>query len=111
MRSGCAPCSIGRRRLRAVSEKLYLILAECKPLDPHYGKSARGVIHSSPHPAVAMLDSTRAGEAYRGISIVATVNDALCFTPTTALVGVAIQGGRSPPEWQELLRSCNSKSL
>jgi uncharacterized NAD-dependent epimerase/dehydratase family protein len=94
-----------------VSEKRYLILAEAKSHDPHYGKTARGVIHYSPHPVVAMLDSTRAGETYRGIPIVATVNDALCFNPTTALVGVATQGGRFPPEWRELLRSCISKGL
>src|SRR5688572_26469015 len=111
MRSGCAPCSIGRRRLRAVSEKRYLILAEGKSRDPHYGKTARGVIHYSPHPVVAMLDSTRAGETYRGVPIVATVNDALRFDPNTAIVGVATQGGRFPPAWRELLRTCISKGL
>jgi uncharacterized NAD-dependent epimerase/dehydratase family protein len=94
-----------------VSGKRYLILAEGKSGDPHYGKTARGVIHYSPYPVVAMLDSTRAGETYRGVPIVATVNDALCFNPTTALVGVATQGGRFPPEWRELLRSCISKGL
>jgi uncharacterized NAD-dependent epimerase/dehydratase family protein len=93
------------------SDKRYLILAEGKSGDPHYGKTARGVIHYSPHPVVAMLDSTRAGETYRGVPIVATVNDALCFNPTTALVGVATQGGRFPPAWRELLRTCISKGL
>jgi uncharacterized NAD-dependent epimerase/dehydratase family protein len=92
-------------------KKRYLILAEGKSGDPHYGKTARGVIHYTPHAVVAMLDSTRAGETYRGVPIVATVNDALCFNPTTALVGVATQGGRFPPEWRELLRSCISKGL
>ena len=48
-------------------------------------------------PVVAILDSTRAGETYDGIPIVGTVNDSLCFNPTTALVGVATQGGRFPP--------------
>jgi D-glutamate N-acetyltransferase len=92
-------------------KKRYLILAEGKSDDPHYGKTARGVIQYSPHPVVAMLDSTRAGETYRGVPIVATVNDALCFNPTTALVGVATQGGRFPPAWRELLRSCIAKGL
>jgi uncharacterized NAD-dependent epimerase/dehydratase family protein len=91
--------------------KRYLILAEGKSGDPHYGKTARGVIHYSPHPVVAMLDSTRAGETYRGVPIVATVDDALRFNPTTALVGVATQGGRFPPAWRELLRTCISKGL
>jgi uncharacterized NAD-dependent epimerase/dehydratase family protein len=94
-----------------VPEKRYLILAEGKSDDPHYGKTARGVIRYSPHPVVAMLDSTRAGEAYGGIPIVATVDDALRFEPTTAIVGVATQGGRFPPAWRELLRTCISNGL
>jgi uncharacterized NAD-dependent epimerase/dehydratase family protein len=94
-----------------VADKRYLILAEGKSGDPHYGKTARGVIRYSPHPVVAMLDSTRAGETDDGIPIVATVNDALAFNPTTAIVGVATQGGRFPPAWRELLRSCITNGL
>jgi len=94
-----------------VSEKRYLILAEGKSADPHYGKTARGVLEYGEEPVVAILDSTRAGETSGGIPIVASVNDALCFNPTTALVGVATQGGRFPPEWRELLKSCISKGL
>ena len=84
-------------------EKRYLILAEGKSADPHYGKTARGVLRYSPHLTVAILDSTRAGETQEGIPVVGAVNDALCFNPTTALVGVATQGGRFPPAWRELL--------
>jgi uncharacterized NAD-dependent epimerase/dehydratase family protein len=91
--------------------KRYLILAEGKSADPHYGKTARGVLRYSPQPTVAILDSTRAGETQDGIPLVASVNDALCFGPTTALVGVATQGGRFPPAWRELLRSCIAKGL
>jgi uncharacterized NAD-dependent epimerase/dehydratase family protein len=91
--------------------KRYLVLAEGKSDDPHYGKTARGVIAYGPDPVVAILDSSRAGETYEGIPIVATVNDALCFDPNTALVGVATQGGRFPPEWRQLLKSCISKGL
>jgi uncharacterized NAD-dependent epimerase/dehydratase family protein len=46
-----------------------------------------------------------------GIPVVATVNDALCFGPTTAIVGVATQGGRFPPAWRELLKSAIAKGL
>jgi uncharacterized NAD-dependent epimerase/dehydratase family protein len=46
-----------------------------------------------------------------GIPVVATVNDALCFGPTTAIVGVATQGGRFPPAWRELLKSAIVKGL
>src|SRR5438093_10417296 len=92
-------------------EKRYLILAEEKSADPHYGKTARGVLRYSPNLTVAILDSTRAGETRDGIPVVGTVNDALCFNPTTALVGVATQGGRFPPAWRELLRSCIAAGL
>src|SRR5919202_6523611 len=91
--------------------KRYLILAEEKSADPHYGKTARGVLRYSPYPTVAILDSTRAGVTEGGIPIVGSVNDALCFGPTTALVGVATQGGRFPPAWRELLRACIVKGL
>jgi uncharacterized NAD-dependent epimerase/dehydratase family protein len=64
----------------------------------------RGIVHYGPHPVVAILDSTRAGEGYEGIPIVATVAEAVPLGPTTAAVGVATQGGRFPPAWRELLK-------
>jgi uncharacterized NAD-dependent epimerase/dehydratase family protein len=64
----------------------------------------RGIVHYGPHPVVAILDSTRAGESYREIPIVATVAEAMQLGPTTAAVGVATQGGRFPPEWRDLLK-------
>jgi uncharacterized NAD-dependent epimerase/dehydratase family protein len=88
-----------------------LILAEGKSADPHYGKTARGIIRYGTHPVVANLDSTRAGETELGIPIVGTVDDAVTFDPTTAVVGVATQGGRFPPAWRELLKSCIAKGL
>jgi uncharacterized NAD-dependent epimerase/dehydratase family protein len=94
-----------------MQDKRYLILAEEKSADPHYGKTARGVLRYSPHSTVAILDSTRAGETHDGIPIVGSVNDALCFDPRTALVGVATQGGRFPPAWRNLLRACIGKGL
>jgi uncharacterized NAD-dependent epimerase/dehydratase family protein len=94
-----------------VTEKRYLILAEGKSGDVHYGKTMRGVVDYAQTPVVAILDSERAGKTYKGIPVVATVNDALCFNPTTALVGVATQGGRFPPAWRELLKSSISKGL
>jgi len=94
-----------------VSGKRYLILAEGHSADPHYGKTARGVIRYGPDPVVAILDSQRAGATDEGIPVVGTVNDALCFNPTTALVGVATQGGRFPPAWRQLLTSCIAKGL
>jgi uncharacterized NAD-dependent epimerase/dehydratase family protein len=89
-----------------VSDTKYLILAEGFSADPHYGKTALGVLRYRRDDVVAILDSTRAGESDDGVPVVATVDDALPFRPTTALVGVATQGGRFPPAWIELLRQC-----
>jgi uncharacterized NAD-dependent epimerase/dehydratase family protein len=86
------------------SSKRYLVLAEGKSADEHYGKTMRGIVHYGPHPVVAILDSTRAGESYEGIPIVGTVEEAVQLGPTTAAVGVATQGGRFPPAWRELLK-------
>ena len=96
--------------MSAQPERL-LILAEGFSGDPHYGKTARGVLAYGERPVVALLDSTRAGETQNGVPVVAAVNDALCFNPTTALVGVATQGGRFPPAWRELLEDAISKGL
>jgi uncharacterized NAD-dependent epimerase/dehydratase family protein len=92
------------------SERL-LILAEGFSADPHYGKTARGVLAYGERPVVALLDSSRAGETQSGVPVVASVDDALSFNPSTALVGVATQGGRFPPAWRELLKSAISKGL
>jgi uncharacterized NAD-dependent epimerase/dehydratase family protein len=94
-----------------VSDKQYLILAEGKSGDPHYGKTMRGVVAYSPHPTVAIVDSERAGETYREIPIVASVEEGLAYGPNTALVGVATQGGRFPPAWRELLKAAITAGL
>jgi uncharacterized NAD-dependent epimerase/dehydratase family protein len=94
-----------------VSRKRYLILAEGRSGDPHYGKTARGILRYAPDPTVAILDSTHAGETHEGVPVVATVEEALRFEPTTAVVGVATQGGRFPPAWRELLKACIASGL
>jgi uncharacterized NAD-dependent epimerase/dehydratase family protein len=93
------------------SPKRYLVLAEGKSGDPHYGKTMRGVVKYGPDPVVAVLDSERAGEEYEARPIVGTVEEAMAFEPTTALVGVATAGGRFPPAWKELLRDCVRNGL
>jgi uncharacterized NAD-dependent epimerase/dehydratase family protein len=89
-----------------VSAKRYLILAEGRALDPHYGKTARGVILYGPDPVVALVDSEAAGAEVEGVPVVPTVAEGLRAEPppTTALVGVALAGGRLPPEWRSVLR-------
>ncbi|HXH87240.1 MAG TPA: DUF1611 domain-containing protein [Gaiellaceae bacterium] len=88
-----------------------MILAEGFSGDPHYGKTGRGVLAYGTRTVVAVLDSTRAGETMRGVPVVGAIDDALRFEPTTALVGVATQGGRFPPAWRELIRTAISKRL
>ena len=91
--------------------KRYLVLAEGHSADPHHGKTMRGVVRYAPDPVVAILDSTRAGETFEGIPIVARVADSLCFGPTTAIIGVAPTGGVLPPVWRELLKASISQGL
>ena len=86
------------------SPRRLLILAEGFSGDPHYGKTARGVLRYRPDEVVALLDSERAGETQDGKPIVGSVAEALPLGPTTALVGVATQGGRFPPAWRQLLQ-------
>ena len=94
-----------------MTAKRYLILAEGRSGDAHYGKTARGVIRYAPDPSVVVVDSTRAGETLDGIPVVAAVAEALEYEPTTALVGVATQGGRFPPAWRALLKQCVEAGL
>ena len=93
------------------SGRRILILGEGFSHDPHYGKTMRGIIAYGRDPVVAIVDSRRAGEMHDGIPIVGSVDDALSFGPTVAIVGVATQGGRFPPAWRDLLKSCIGKGL
>ncbi len=83
--------------------KRYLILAEGYSDDPHYGKTMRGVVRYRRDEVVAILDSERAGASYEGVPIVGSVADALPYEPDTALIGVAVAGGRLGPAWRALI--------
>jgi D-glutamate N-acetyltransferase len=91
--------------------KSYLVLAEGYSADPHYGKTARGVMRYAKNPVVAVVDSERAGEELDGVPVVASVAEALRFEPTTALVGVAPAGGRLPEKWRALLEGALAAGL
>ena len=94
-----------------MSAQRYLILAEGKSGDPHYGKTARGVMRYAPEKVVALLDSERAGETEEGFAILGSVEEALPLGPNTALVGVATSGGRFPPAFREQIRACVASGL
>jgi uncharacterized NAD-dependent epimerase/dehydratase family protein len=91
--------------------KRYLVLAEGYSADPHYGKTARGVMRYGTDPVVAVVDSERPGESLDGVPVVASVEEALAYGPTTALVGVAPAGGRLPEKWRNILESVLAAGL
>ena len=91
--------------------KRYLVLAEGYSADPHYGKTARGVMRYGTDPVVAVVDSERPSESLDGVPVVASVEEALAYGPTTALVGVAPAGGRLPEKWRNILESVLAAGL
>jgi uncharacterized NAD-dependent epimerase/dehydratase family protein len=91
--------------------KRYLVLAEGYSADPHYGKTARGVMRYGTDPVVAVVDSERPGESLDGVPVVASVEAALAYGPTTGLVGVAPAGGRLPAKWRNILESVLAAGL
>ena len=93
------------------SGKKYLVLAEGRSGDEHYGKTTYGVIRYGSHPVVAVVDSMRAGKTVEGIPVVASVADGLVYEPTVALVGVAVAGGRLAPVWRGILRDAIEAGL
>ena len=94
-----------------MSERRLLILGEGFSHDAHYGKTMRGIVRYGPDPVVAVLDSKRPGESHEGIPIVGSVDEALSYAPTVAVVGVATQGGRFPPAWRALLKDSIAAGL
>lgn len=88
-----------------------LILAEGRSGDPHHGKTARGVMRYRPEDVVAVLDSTSDATEHEGFPLVRSVEEALRYEPTAALVGVATAGGRFPPAWRDLIRACIDAGL
>jgi uncharacterized NAD-dependent epimerase/dehydratase family protein len=52
-----------------------------------------------------------AGDTEDGVPVVQTLDEAVALGPSTALVGVATQGGRFPPDWRDLLRGCLQRGL
>ena len=83
------PASLRRRRGSVSRPRRLLVLAEGQSADPHYGKTARGVMRYRPDDVVALLDSRATRASRDGFPVVGTVAEARALEPTTALVGVA----------------------
>ena len=91
-------------------ERRYAVLAEGRFADRH-AKTAHGLIRYGKDEVVAVIDSTLAGKSVReampilerDAPIVGSLEEALEFSPTSVLVGLAPAGGRLPEEWMETL--------
>jgi uncharacterized NAD-dependent epimerase/dehydratase family protein len=93
-----------------VPERRYAVLAEGW-FSSRHAKTAHGLIRYGKDEVVAVVDSTLAGrsvreampelvpEPERDAPIVASLGEALEYSPTSVLVGLAPPGGKLPPEW------------
>ncbi|HVA37198.1 MAG TPA: DUF1611 domain-containing protein [Candidatus Dormibacteraeota bacterium] len=81
-------------------------------------KTAHGVIAYGRDAVVAVVDPSLAGRTVRDVlphlyndaPIVATLEAALAFHPTSLLLGTAPQGGALPPEWRaDVLRAISAR--
>ncbi len=86
-----------------------VVLAE-GAFGPHTSKTATGLIRFSRLPIVAVIDSTKAGHKasdYIGIGedipIVASIEEAMQFEPTTLILGTSPMGGMIPDEWRKIV--------
>ncbi len=99
-------------------ERRYAILAEGRFTNRH-AKTAHGLLRYGKDPVVAAIDSSLAGRRVRDVMpalerdapIVGSLEEALEFSPTSLLVGLAPAGGRLPGEWMEALRSAAEAGL
>ena len=101
-----------------VPDRRYAILAEGRFSDSR-AKTAHGLIRYGNDEVVAVIDSTLAGrsvreampELERDARIVRSIQEALEFSPTSILVGLAPAGGRLPEEWMAVLREAAEAGL
>jgi uncharacterized NAD-dependent epimerase/dehydratase family protein len=99
-------------------ERRYAVLAEGRFANRH-AKTAHGLIRYGKDEVVAVLDSSLAGKRVsevmpdleRDAPIVGRLEEALEFSPTSILVGLAPAGGRLPEEWMQTLRAAADAGL
>jgi uncharacterized NAD-dependent epimerase/dehydratase family protein len=96
----------------------YVILAEGY-FASRYAKTAHGIIRYGQDEVVAVIDSTLAGrrvlkllpDLRHDAPIVSTLQEALTYSPTSILVGIATPGGWLPQSWIPALREAAAKDL
>ncbi len=101
-----------------VPERRYAIFAEGWFASRH-AKTAHGLLRYGRDEVVAVVDSTLAGKrvmdvmpaARRDAPIVSTVEEALVYSPTSMLVGLAPPGGKLPAPWTTSLEQAADAGL
>ncbi len=99
-------------------ERRYAILAEGRLRDTN-AKTAHGLLRYGKDEVACVVDSTLAGRSVlevmpdlrRDTPIVGSLEEALSYSPTSVLVGLAPPGGRLPEEWTESLRETAEASV
>jgi len=104
--------------MEAAPSRRYAILAEGRFRDRN-AKTAHGLIAYGEDEVVAVIDPTLAGrrvlevmpELRRDAPIVGTLQEALSYSPTSILVGLAPAGGQLPEAWMVTLREAARTGL
>ncbi len=102
----------------SVPERRYAIFAEGYFTDRH-AKTAHGLLRYGKDEVVCVIDSTLAGkralevmpEVRRDAPIVGSMQEALDYSPTSVLVGLAPAGGRLPEEWMAGLKEASEAGV
>lgn len=102
----------------AANPRRYAVLAEGRFRDRN-AKTAHGLIAYGDDEIACVIDSTLAGRRVlevlpnlgRDAPVVGTLEEALEYSPTSILVGLAPAGGRLPEAWMETLREVAGAGL
>src|SRR5687768_3039763 len=97
--------------------ELFVALCEGQ-FGPTTSKTANACIRYTPDRVVTVVDSRHAGKTAHDvlgfggrIPVVATLDEALRFSPNALLIGIAPQGGGLPAEWRPWLRTALTNRL
>jgi uncharacterized NAD-dependent epimerase/dehydratase family protein len=84
------------------NNRLCLIMHEA--IGTPQGKMGDGLIRYAASPTVVIVDRKNAGGTHQNIPIVATITEALAYTPDICIPAIAPSGGRVPSEWIDEMR-------
>ena len=103
---------------QSVPERRYAVFAEGRF---ESAKTAHGLLRYGRDEVVAVMDSTLASKARRVLEVapdlrrdapvVGTMEEALAYSPTSLLVGIAPPGGRLPEEWRDSIAEAAEAGL